>query len=138
MPLVNSPQTSKEGEIYPFTPIRMLVKYIGTTTELSVDDGCGNVYDLTPGDVINVAASTMLWERFPTKFTLVRFGTELLQKKITLTAAQVKALNTTPIALVAAPGAGYFVDVFAVTASIPTYVSAAYATNTTMEVRYTN
>lgn len=57
--------------------------------------------------------------------------------KTTLTTAQVLALFTTPISLVAAPGAGYAILVHRVTGAVD-YNSAAYATNTTQEVRYTN
>ncbi len=58
-------------------------------------------------------------------------------KKTTLTTAQVLALFTTPISLVAAPGAGYAILVHRVTGAVD-YNSAAYATNTTQEVRYTD
>lgn len=47
---------------------------------------------------------------------------------VALTAAQVKALNTTPIVLIAAPGAGAYIIVREVIASI-VFNSAAYACN---------
>ena len=58
-------------------------------------------------------------------------------KKVTLSSAQVLALFTTPIALVDAPGAWFAILVHRVTGAVD-YNSAAYATNTTQEVRYTN
>ncbi len=63
--------------------------------------------------------------------------TRLKVAKVTLTSAQVLALNTTPVTLVAAPWAGLFIDVVSVSWKVD-YNSAAYATNTTLEVRYTN
>lgn len=61
----------------------------------------------------------------------------VLSKTVTLTTAQVLALNTTPITLIAAPGASKYIRVVDIVASID-YESAAYATNTTLEFRYTN
>lgn len=57
--------------------------------------------------------------------------------KTTLTSAQVLALFTTPISLVSAPGVWSAILVHRVTGAVD-YNSAAYATNTTQEVRYTN
>jgi hypothetical protein len=57
--------------------------------------------------------------------------------EVTLTAAQVLASFTTPIALVAAPASWKYTVVDKVTVSVD-YNSAAYATNTTLEIRYTN
>lgn len=62
---------------------------------------------------------------------------ELVRRTVTLTSAQVLASNTTPITLVPAPGAGKAIHVESIVGSLD-YNSATYATNTTMEVRYTN
>jgi len=62
---------------------------------------------------------------------------KVFTKRTELTSAQVLALNTTPISLVADPGAGYGIVVHRITGAVD-YNSAAYATNTTVEFRYTN
>jgi hypothetical protein len=62
---------------------------------------------------------------------------KVFTQKTTLTSAQVLALFTTPISLVSAPGVGFAILVHRVTGGVD-YNSAAYATNTTQEVRYTN
>jgi len=56
---------------------------------------------------------------------------------VTLTSAQVLALNTTPIELVPAPWAWKYINVLSVVGTVD-YNSAAYATNVTLEFRYTN
>lgn len=62
---------------------------------------------------------------------------EIVRRTVTLTSAQVLASNTTPITLVPAPGAWKAVHVESIVWSVD-YNSAAYATNTTMEARYTD
>lgn len=62
---------------------------------------------------------------------------KVFTKKTTITSAQILALFTTPISLVAAPGAGLAIVVHRITASVD-YGTAAYATNVTLEFRYTN
>lgn len=62
---------------------------------------------------------------------------KIFTEKVTLTAAQMLALYTTPQTLVSAPWAGNAILVHRVTWSVD-YNSAAYASNTTQEVRYTN
>lgn len=57
--------------------------------------------------------------------------------KVTLTAAEVKALNSTPITLVSAQGAGIAVVVERVTFG-STFVSAAYTGANALEFRYTD
>ena len=65
-------------------------------------------------------------------------GNQIMSKAtVTLTSAQVLALFTTPITLIAAPGAGKFIQIFDITAKM-TYKSATYAGANALEIRYTN
>lgn len=57
--------------------------------------------------------------------------------KVTLTSAQILALNTTPIQLVAAPGAGYYISVVEVMALL-NYGTTQYTGANNVEIRYTN
>lgn len=52
---------------------------------------------------------------------------------LTITTAQVLALNGTPLTIVAATGAGTYIEVISASATM-TFVSAAYATNTTLQL----
>lgn len=58
----------------------------------------------------------------------------ILTKKITIATTDVVAMNAIPYALVAAPGAGYALEVISATARIATYAGVAYATNTTLQI----
>lgn len=53
--------------------------------------------------------------------------------KVTLSSAQILALHTTPIQLIAAPGAGKVIDVLGVTART-NFLTAAYGTNTELDI----
>lgn len=57
--------------------------------------------------------------------------------QITLTSAQILALNTTPITLVAAQGAGTIIDIETITASL-VFGTIAYTGAHNIEVRFTN
>jgi hypothetical protein len=52
---------------------------------------------------------------------------------LTISSAQILALNGTPLTIVSAPGAGYYIDVVSATSQM-TFGSAAYATNTTLQL----
>lgn len=62
---------------------------------------------------------------------------DVITTKVTITSAELLALNTTPKVLVAAPGTGKAVVIEKVIATMD-YNSAAYATNTDLEIRYDN
>jgi len=74
-------------------------------------------------------------------FDILRFPAGLCDivapAPVSLTAAQVKALFTTPIALVAAPGAGKIVIPIGI-AFGSTFATTAYAGSNNLEFRYTN
>src|SRR5690349_18262867 len=58
------------------------------------------------------------------------------RKRVSVTSAQVLALNTTPVALVPAPGANKAVDVISVTGSLK--AATQYTGANAVEIRYTN
>jgi len=76
-----------------------------------------------------------LVDTYQDSFERVDVSNTIIQKEVTITTAEVLALNTTPKELVAAPWAWYYLVVDKIVASID-YNSAAYATNTTLEFRY--
>lgn len=117
--------------------MHMLVKFLWTSAITSVENGLGDSLTVNPGEIIEVDPDTRLREKYPSSFELVKYGVDRRAKKVTLTAAQIKALYTTPQALVAAPWAWYFIDVASISASLD-YGSAAYATYTNLEFRYTD
>ena len=62
--------------------------------------------------------------------------TQIFSTSLSLTSAQILALNTTPITIVSAPGASKYIEVISATGEY-TFVTAAYATNTTLQLIYT-
>ena len=56
---------------------------------------------------------------------------QIFSATLSLTSAQILALNTTPVLIVAAPGAGKYIEVISATSEL-TFVTAAYATNTSL------
>lgn len=60
------------------------------------------------------------------------------RKTITLTSAQILALNTTPVALIAAPGVGKSISVDEVVFKAPASGATAYTGANAVELRYTN
>ncbi len=58
---------------------------------------------------------------------------QLIEASLTIAVADVKLLNDTPLTIVAAPGAGKYIEVVSASSSL-TFVSAAYAANTTLQL----
>lgn len=58
---------------------------------------------------------------------------QLLEASLTIPTASVLTLNGTPLTIVAAPGAGKYIEVVSASCTM-TFVSAAYATNTTLQL----
>lgn len=56
-----------------------------------------------------------------------------LEATLTLTSGQIKALNGSPLTIVAGPGSGKYIEAISASAAM-TFVSAAYATNTTLQI----
>lgn len=62
----------------------------------------------------------------------------LRRNRVTLTSAQILALHTTAVALVAAPGAGKYIDVINVVGKGPASGGTAYTGANNVEIRYTD
>lgn len=65
------------------------------------------------------------------------YGNSLRATKVGLTAAEVKALNTTPQTLVTAPGAAKFIQIVKIVAYLE-YSTAAFTGSNNLEFRETN
>lgn len=64
-------------------------------------------------------------------------NSKIYQTKVTLTAAQIKALNSTPVTLVPAPGAGKVVSIVEINGYL-NYGTTQYTGNNNVELRYTD
>jgi hypothetical protein len=91
-------------------------------------DGTWIATDIYKGELFFNQADGVLWTRGDS-------GIECIQgtAKLTIASADVLQLNTTPIEIVAAPGAGYAIEVISASMKM-VYVSATYATNTSLEL----
>jgi hypothetical protein len=79
---------------------------------------------------VNINGSLTTTEGFGPGVVVVR------EASITIASADVLTLNSTPIEIVAAPGAGYAIEVLSASMKM-VYNSVAYATNTTLELKVT-
>jgi len=91
-------------------------------------DGTWIATDIYKGELFYNQADGVLWTRGDS-------GIECIQgtAKLTIASADVLHLNTTPIEIVAAPGAGYAIEVISASMKM-VYNSATYATNTSLEL----
>ena len=91
-------------------------------------DGTWIATDIYKGELFYNQADGVLWTRGDS-------GIECIQgtAKLTIASADVLTLNTTPIEIVAAPGAGYAIEVISASMKM-VYNSATYATNTSLEL----
>ena len=91
-------------------------------------DGTWIATDIYKGELFYNQADGVLWTRGDS-------GIECIQgtAKLTIASADVLTLNTTPIEIVAAPGAGYAIEVISASMKM-VYVSATYVTNTSLEL----
>jgi hypothetical protein len=91
-------------------------------------DGTWIATDIYKGELFYNQADGVLWTRGDS-------GIECIQgtAKLTIATADVLQLNTTPIEIVDAPGAGYAIEVISASMKM-VYVSATYATNTSLEL----
>ena len=79
---------------------------------------------------------TIVWENTGTVASPTwtkRSNTGTITKKVSLTSAQILALNGTPIELIPAPGVGKVIDVIDVIGYM-NFLTAAYATNTELDI----
>jgi hypothetical protein len=91
-------------------------------------DGTWIATDIYKGELFYNQADGVLWTRGDS-------GIECIQgtAKLTIATADVLHLNTTPIEIVASPGAGYAIEVISASMKM-VYNSATYATNTSLEL----
>jgi hypothetical protein len=91
-------------------------------------DGTWIATDIYKGELFYNQADGVLWTRGDS-------GIECIQgtAKLTIASADVLTLNTTPLTIVAAQGAGYAIEVLSASLRM-VFNSVAYATNTRVEI----
>ena len=91
-------------------------------------DGTWIATDIYKGELFYNQADGVMWTRGDS-------GIECIQgsAKLTIATADVLHLNTTPIEIVSAPGAGYAIEVISASMKM-VYNTATYATNTSLEL----
>lgn len=95
-----------------------------------------DVGPLTMSGAITLSATGVatIANNYITKAMLAYTPMEYYEASLTIATASVLTLNGTPITIVAAPGAGKYIEVVSASASM-TFVSAAYAANTTLRLK---
>ena len=105
-----------------------------TSGNLVMGNGTDVVSNAVTGDVtINGTGVTAIGAGKVTTAMLAYTPQEYLQASLTIATASVLTLNATPLTIVAAPGAGKYIEVISASSTM-TFVSAAYATNTTLQL----
>lgn len=105
-----------------------------TTGQILVSNGTDPLMTTVSGDVtISGTGVTTIGAGKVTQAMLAYTPQEYLQASLTIPTASVLTLNATPLTIVAAPGAGKYIEVISASSSI-TFVSAAYAANTTLQL----
>ena len=105
-----------------------------TSGNLLMGNGTDVISQAVTGDVtISGAGVTAIGAGKITAEMLAYTPMEYFQAELSITSAQILALNSTPLTIVAAPGAGYYIEVISATSQM-TFVAAAYAANTTIQL----
>jgi hypothetical protein len=112
-----------------------IFKNTSASTKTSVELDAQTKVDLLPGAVAFTENDSLA--QSDEDFLPVTQGEEVFQTEKTFTSALLLAGFTTPLELVPAPAAGKAIIVDKIILAMD-YNSAAYATNTTLEFRYTN
>lgn len=99
---------------------------IGDGTDLTSAPMSGDI-TMTATGITTISAGSI--DASMLSFTIV----DNLEATLTLSSTQILALNTTPLTIVAAPGAGKYIEVISASATM-TFSSVAYATNTTLQL----
>lgn len=112
---------------------------LGGDVGVSIKDGCITTSMLGSSAILQIPAVNMAAGSGATGVQASQLANDVLQyAQVTLSSAQILALNTTPISLVAAPGSGKVILPVSLYATL-TYVSATYSANAAgFTVRYTN
>lgn len=136
-PIENNNKIKEKSSFYYLTNIIMRLQRNWTSATTVRVQTNGADITLQPWNVIDVPQA--VYQGFKDAYWpyMVDIGNDTQQQMVvkSFTAAQVCALGTTPVALIPAPWAGYAVVVDRVVSSLK-YGSAAFATNTDMELHY--
>lgn len=111
---------------------------IGTTTPAYKLEVVGTLNVTGIPTIPTASAGTNTTQAASTAFvtTAMTGVANIYEASLSLTSAQILDLFTTPIQIVPAPGAGKYIEFISSTASY-TFVTAAYATNTQIQLKFT-